>query len=160
MEKHNVEVTRIGYGTLTIEVEAESKEKAIELALDEAGDHAFKDHSSDYVALDEVGEYPVYLFLGEHASGIIGNVSNCNSKEEIISAIGEVYGDEREKCEQDFEELTASITVRYFHTSQEAVAFAEGIRLAMGYNDGASYVSTSNMSDTEKTLVKIHQEGK
>ncbi len=161
MEKHSVEVTRIGYGgTLTIEVEAESKEKAVELALDEAGDHVFSEHSSEYVALNEEGEYPVYLFLGEYASGMIGNVSNCNSKEEIINALEEVYGDEREKCEQDLEEMESSVTVRYFHTSQEAVAFAEGIRLAMGYNDGAAYVSTSNLSDTEKTLIKSHLENK
>ena len=132
MEKHNIEVTRIGYGTLTIEVEAESKEKAVELALDEAGDHVFKDHSSDYVALDEEGEYPVYLFLGESASKIISNISPyCSTKTEIAEALTEEYGNAVSENERDIDEMIASIVVKRFHTQAEANAFYEGVELAI-----------------------------
>lgn len=153
--KHNIEVTRIGIGSLSIEVEADTHEEAVELALDEAGDHSFKEHESEYIAPNEEGQYPVYLFLGELASGMIGNVSDCKSKEEIIDALEEVYGDDRKKCAQYFEEMKASTSVRYFQTMQEATAFKNGIELAIGYNDGASYVVESGMSDTEKTLIKL-----
>ena len=48
--KYTVSVTRIGYAHLDIEVEASSPEEAEQKALDEAGNHLFSEHSSDYEA--------------------------------------------------------------------------------------------------------------
>ena len=157
MEKHSVEVTRIGYGgTLTIEVEAERKEKAVELALDEAGDHVFKEHSSEYVELEEEGEYPVYLFLGEDASKIIENINPyCRTKTEIAAALTEEYGNDVSESERDIDEMIASITIKKFHTQAEANAFYEGVELAMGYLGGLYYLGNSKISKTEETLIYL-----
>jgi len=48
--KYKVNVTRIGYANLDIEVEASSLEEAEEKALDEAGNHLFTEHHSEYEA--------------------------------------------------------------------------------------------------------------
>ena len=52
--KYIVSVTRIGYGGLDLEVEADSEAKAKEIALDQAGSHAFSEHHSEY-QVDQVG---------------------------------------------------------------------------------------------------------
>ena len=46
--KYIVSVTRIGYGGLDLEVEADSEDKAKEIALNQASGHAFSEHHSDY----------------------------------------------------------------------------------------------------------------
>lgn len=46
--KFHVKINRIGYASKTIEVYADSQERANELALDEAGDHEYNEHTSDY----------------------------------------------------------------------------------------------------------------
>lgn len=48
MPKFKVNVTRIGYANLDIEVDADSPEQAEEKALDKAGNYLFSEHSSDY----------------------------------------------------------------------------------------------------------------
>lgn len=46
--KYKVNVTRIGYANLDIEVEASSSQSAKQIALDVAGNHFFSEHMSDY----------------------------------------------------------------------------------------------------------------
>ena len=46
--KYIVSVTRIGYGGLDLEVEADSEDKAKEIALNQAGGESFSEHHSDY----------------------------------------------------------------------------------------------------------------
>ena len=46
--KYVVSVTRIGYGGLDLEVDADSEDKAKEIALDQAGGESFSEHHSDY----------------------------------------------------------------------------------------------------------------
>ena len=46
--KNVVSVTRIGYGGLDLEVDADSEDKAKEIALDQAGGESFSEHHSDY----------------------------------------------------------------------------------------------------------------
>jgi hypothetical protein len=53
--KYIVSVTRIGYGGLDLEVEADSEDKAKEIALNQATGHAFSEHHSDY-QVDQVVE--------------------------------------------------------------------------------------------------------
>lgn len=48
MAKYQIQVTRIGYACRTIEVEAGSKEKAEDLALEEAPNLEFSEHASEY----------------------------------------------------------------------------------------------------------------
>lgn len=49
--KYKVNMTRIGYANLDIEVEAATLEEAKELALDKAGDQLFSEHESEYEVL-------------------------------------------------------------------------------------------------------------
>ena len=44
-----IEVTRIGYATRVIEVDAASQSEAERIALDTAGDHEFREHRAEYV---------------------------------------------------------------------------------------------------------------
>ena len=46
--KYIVSVTRIGYGGLDLQVEADSEDKAKEIALNQAGGELFSEHHSDY----------------------------------------------------------------------------------------------------------------
>ena len=46
--KYEVEVTRISYATITVTVDAESKDEAEELAMDEAYNTSFDEDSADY----------------------------------------------------------------------------------------------------------------
>ena len=47
----NVEVCRVGYGSLTMEVpDARSDREAAEVALNKAGGESFSEHSSEYTA--------------------------------------------------------------------------------------------------------------
>ena len=48
MPKFKVEMTRIGYGFATIEVDAQTESEAHEKAMDTAGDHSYSEKSSDY----------------------------------------------------------------------------------------------------------------
>jgi acyl-CoA hydrolase len=50
MAKFNVNVVRIGYASMDIEVEADTEELAKEKALDAAGNLLFSEHSSEYEA--------------------------------------------------------------------------------------------------------------
>lgn len=44
-----VDITRIGYGCRTISVKARTEREARELADDEAGNHEYSEHTSEYV---------------------------------------------------------------------------------------------------------------
>ena len=48
MAKFNVNVVRICYASMYVEVEADTEELARDKALDTAGDHLFSEHSSEY----------------------------------------------------------------------------------------------------------------
>ena len=48
MSKWLVNVVRVGYASRIIEVDAESEEKAKQLAMDTAGNYQFDEHTSDY----------------------------------------------------------------------------------------------------------------
>lgn len=48
MNQYTVYVTRTSYQMKEIIVEADSREEAKEIALKEAPEHEFKDHSSEY----------------------------------------------------------------------------------------------------------------
>jgi hypothetical protein len=50
MRKFNVEVCRISYAVISLEIEAESEEQAVGLAIDQAGNHYFSEHHADYSA--------------------------------------------------------------------------------------------------------------
>ena len=48
MNKYVVNVCRIGYGHLDLEVEADSENEAMEIALDNAGNESFVENQSEY----------------------------------------------------------------------------------------------------------------
>jgi hypothetical protein len=48
----NVPVCRTGWGSRTIQVVATTEDEAIELAIDEAGDHEFSENNAEYTAPD------------------------------------------------------------------------------------------------------------
>lgn len=48
MPKFDIDVTRVGVGSATISVEADSQAEAEDKALDEAGDHVYNEKSSEY----------------------------------------------------------------------------------------------------------------
>jgi hypothetical protein len=52
MPNYYVDVFRTGYALLTLLVEADSEENAKEKALEEAGNHFYNEHTSEY----DVGE--------------------------------------------------------------------------------------------------------
>ena len=53
MPKFNVPIVRTSYQHATIEVEASNQEEANKAALNEAGDHLYKENSADYFLEDE-----------------------------------------------------------------------------------------------------------
>ena len=44
-----VNVTRVGYGTRSVRLSAKTEQDAIEMADDDAGNHTYSEHASDYV---------------------------------------------------------------------------------------------------------------
>ena len=48
MAKYQIPVTRIGYGHAILEVEANSREQAEDLALEQAPNIEFNEHDSEY----------------------------------------------------------------------------------------------------------------
>lgn len=52
MTQFDIDVTRYGVSQRIITVEAETMEEAEQLALDEAGNHEFSEHSSEYTVTD------------------------------------------------------------------------------------------------------------
>jgi len=48
MKTYEVDVCRIAYGNLTIEVQASSSEEAMRIAEEEAGNYSFNEHTSEY----------------------------------------------------------------------------------------------------------------
>ncbi len=48
MNKYVVNVLRIGYGSLDLEVEADNEDEAVEIALDNAGNELFSENHSEY----------------------------------------------------------------------------------------------------------------
>jgi hypothetical protein len=48
MSQYQIEVSRISYACLTLNIEADSQGEAEDKAMDEAGDHVFSEHSSEY----------------------------------------------------------------------------------------------------------------
>jgi hypothetical protein len=50
MPKYRVNVCRIAYGNLDIEVEAKNKKEAMSKAEDKAGSYEFTEHTSEYKA--------------------------------------------------------------------------------------------------------------
>lgn len=71
MKTFKVDVIRTGYASRTIEVQAETEEQANEKALDEAGDHEYSEHSSEYTVngtKDVEEKDKEYYIFGEEAS--------------------------------------------------------------------------------------------
>ena len=70
--KYIVSVTRIGYGGLDLEVDADSEDKAKEIALDQAGGESFSEHHSEYqvdqVAVAEVEKFEITEVLDSRES--------------------------------------------------------------------------------------------
>ena len=64
--KYIVSVTRIGYGGLDLQVEADSEDKAKEIALDQAGSHAFSEHHSEY-QVDQVVLWKIIGAIGDQS---------------------------------------------------------------------------------------------
>lgn len=50
MSKYRVNVSRIAYGNLDIDVEAANEREALRIAEEEAGNHLFNEHTSEYQA--------------------------------------------------------------------------------------------------------------
>jgi|TARA_Y100000296_G_scaffold8585_1_gene10120 hypothetical protein len=48
MNKYVVNVLRIGYGSLDLEIEADNEDEAVEIALDNAGNESFVENLSEY----------------------------------------------------------------------------------------------------------------
>jgi len=48
MPKYKVTIIRTGYASLDIEMEAETQIEAEDKALEDAGNHLFSEHSSEY----------------------------------------------------------------------------------------------------------------
>lgn len=58
--KYTIEVCRTGFGFKNIEVEANSFEEAIELALDDAGNHEFSESEAEYTT-DSLPTKPITM---------------------------------------------------------------------------------------------------
>lgn len=52
MPKFKVEITRIGYGCKTVEIEAKDEDEAHKLALEQAGNHLYTEKTSEYEVTD------------------------------------------------------------------------------------------------------------
>jgi|TARA_R110000824_G_scaffold304281_3_gene492091 hypothetical protein len=52
MAKYIVSILRKGYGFNNVQIDAPDEKTAKEKALDEAGHHAYTEHSSEYEVLD------------------------------------------------------------------------------------------------------------
>jgi hypothetical protein len=50
MREYDVDVCRMGYGHLTLRVQAKNAKEAKRKALDEAGNHVFSENNADYSA--------------------------------------------------------------------------------------------------------------
>ena len=50
MTKYVVNVCRIGYGSLDLDVEADNEDQAVDIALDNAGGESFAEDYSEYEA--------------------------------------------------------------------------------------------------------------
>lgn len=48
MSIFKIEVSRVGYACLTLDIEAKTQAEAEDKAMEEAGDHIFSEHSSEY----------------------------------------------------------------------------------------------------------------
>ena len=66
----DIEVIRIGYGSHTISVEAETYEQAQELALDKAGDYEYSEKSADYELADSPTK-KLPTTIKYHSSGFV-----------------------------------------------------------------------------------------
>jgi hypothetical protein len=66
----DIEVIRIGYGSRTISVEAETYEQAQELALDKAGDYEYSEKSADYELADSPSK-KLPTTIKYHSSGFV-----------------------------------------------------------------------------------------
>lgn len=53
MQRYTVDITRLGWGTMPIAVEANSYDEAKEKACDEAGNYLFSDDDSEYLTNDD-----------------------------------------------------------------------------------------------------------
>lgn len=156
-KKFEIPVTRIGYSYKTITVEANSQKEAEEIALDTAGDEEFSERESDYVLpeSDTTGEvFWVKALLGEDACKNFSHIESAKTKDDIITAFANEYGeDEVKSC---VGEVAMGIQTFTFKTQAEADAFAYGIRTAEGYLQG--YVLTGDEYDIADIVEKLDEQ--
>ena len=151
-----IPVTRIGYSYKTITVEANSQEEAEEIALDTAGDEEFSERESDYVLPESAGDetITVKVLLGEDACKNFSHIEFAKTKDDIITAFANEYGeDEVKSC---VSEIAMGIQTFTFKTQAEANAFAHGISTAQGYLEGG--VLTSSAYDIADIIEKLDEQ--
>lgn len=83
--KYIVSVTRIGYGGLDLEVEADSEDKAKEIALNQAGGESFSEHHSDYQVDQVVVRSSLALHLLDDDYGISEDAYNALMEAGMVS---------------------------------------------------------------------------
>jgi hypothetical protein len=81
--KYIVSVTRIGYGGLDLEVEADSEDYAKQFALDQAGGESFSEHHS---------EYQVDRVLFAHNTHSIRQIGSDHLLQTAIKLLDDEYG--------------------------------------------------------------------
>ena len=54
LKEFEVQVTRVGYGARTVRLSARTDEEAIDIAGDDAGNHSYSEHHSDYLVAASV----------------------------------------------------------------------------------------------------------
>lgn len=127
MPKFTIPVCRIGYSIKEIEVEADSKEQANELALEQAPNELFgSEHASDYMLEDEIE--PENRILVHLDGGVIQGVfADYPSKVNVIIRDADNEGSERELAEEGklftedkkFSNPDNKSTHRYFYNEWE-----------------------------------------
>lgn len=80
MQTFTVEVTRIGYATKEIEVDAETQEEANQKALNEAGNYVFDEQTSDYELTNEPNREDNFRNLLKEIHDEIGRLSDESSE--------------------------------------------------------------------------------
>jgi hypothetical protein len=136
MKKFEIEVTRIGYAYKTMTVEANSREEAEGIALDEAGDEEFSERESDYILPNSSERFSLKIMMGEDACIPFQNIDRTDTEtiEDIKEAISDEYGEEQ--VESTLTEMYSGIDTVEFETLKELEAFQLGFSKAVGYLEG------------------------
>lgn len=85
----DVLVTRIGYGTRTIRVEADDEGEAQQAALDVAGNEDFNEHGSDYILTN----YERSVIIKEGDPDCEGIVESLMGHEKILPTLLGIHDD-------------------------------------------------------------------